>query len=172
VLKPVQEGFDDLRRFQSDREANERRFSVVRAGELVQVSQRLYSRSVSLSSLFGPSLWVLRSPTASRFPSLSSPRTDALSLLQLPSKEIAVGDVIFVAEDTDIPCDMMLLCSSDRGQAYIQVREPASCPSVGCRCGLCICLSVSVWPRFMRLQPLVVSLLRLARLRMSMARVI
>ena len=42
--------------------------------------------------------------------------------LQINAEDICVGDIIYIKCDEEMPCDMLLLVSSEHhGQAYIEV---------------------------------------------------
>jgi len=113
----VKEGIDDLGRARADKAANARKYAVVRESRRQEVR-----RCCSLA-------WPHHRRGCPRCPRIAiTSRHDAcawhLGRVQVMSRDIRVGDIVYLKANDELPCDLVLLSSADpKGNCFIQVRQ-------------------------------------------------
>jgi phospholipid-translocating ATPase len=106
AITSVKELVDDLGRRRSDAAANSRPYDVVRNGTVVRVRGMRGARD-------GMPCVCPRGGVCCE---------QCLCAAQIPSEEIAVGDIIRLNENDEIPCDAVVVSTSDpQGTCFIQV---------------------------------------------------
>jgi phospholipid-translocating ATPase len=117
-ISALKEGIDDFRRAQSDRAANTKSVRVLRGR---RDSRLGYENTVT--DFVGSAASGATDFDEDDFDDSQHDADDLLDVVEIAeSQAIAVGDIVLVRDDEEIPCDMVLLASSDRATSgcYIE----------------------------------------------------